>query len=155
MNKILAKEPANANTARGKNLSIKVATVTCNSVLLEKRKALPTYSPILKGVNAPAANPWNNEYKIFFLSPQPNTELQVKFHFQYCRSILGMSKTEATNIKKKFASSTAFITSDIFIVDPINNNSPAATMILRNKIILFLLTVIVLIKCFLSSASSM
>lgn len=63
---MLDSAPMNATIERGKNLSIKVAIVTCKSVFSLKGNALPKYSPSLKGVNAPAANPWNRESIIFF-----------------------------------------------------------------------------------------
>jgi hypothetical protein len=68
-------------------------------MLLLNKKPLPKYSPTLNGVKAPAANPWNNENKTIFFSSIFKIDLQVIFHFQYCKKIFGINKTNPSKIK--------------------------------------------------------
>jgi hypothetical protein len=55
--KILETVPRKATIIKGKNLSIKVAAVTCKIDLSLNAIALPKYSPTLKGVIIPAEKP--------------------------------------------------------------------------------------------------
>ena len=54
---MLVTEPTNATIINGKNLSIRVATVTWTSDLFLNAIARPKYSPTLSGVIVPAENP--------------------------------------------------------------------------------------------------
>jgi len=54
---MLVTEPTNATIINGKNLSMRVATVTCISDLFLNTIARPKYSPTLSGVIIPAEKP--------------------------------------------------------------------------------------------------
>jgi hypothetical protein len=77
-------------------LSRSVALVIFTIDLFLSINFLPKYSPTLAGVKIPAVKPYKREYNIVCLVSSNPKDLQIIFHFLYCKKMF-------TNIKKDAA----------------------------------------------------